>query len=211
MKPDVSARPPAVAVAILAAGASLRMGKPKLLLPWGGTSVLGHLLAQWRRLAVEQITVVCAAGDQAVPQELDRVGFRPEDRIVNPTPALGMFSSIRCAARWNGWRPGLTHWILALGDQPQLRPATLRALLTFGAAHPQQICQPARNGRPRHPVWMPGAVFRQLAAAPATDLKEFLRNRSTQLAICPVADPGLDFDLDTPADYEQARRQFLEP
>jgi len=36
----------AVGVVILAAGRSARMGRPKLLLPWGGTSVLGHLLAQ---------------------------------------------------------------------------------------------------------------------------------------------------------------------
>ena len=36
-----------VGVVILAAGRSRRMGKPKLLLPWGETSVLGHLIRQW--------------------------------------------------------------------------------------------------------------------------------------------------------------------
>ena len=35
-------------VIILAAGASERMGRPKLLLPWGKSTVLAHLLAQWR-------------------------------------------------------------------------------------------------------------------------------------------------------------------
>ena len=31
-------------VIILGAGASSRMGRPKLLLPWGDTSVIGHLI-----------------------------------------------------------------------------------------------------------------------------------------------------------------------
>ena len=37
-------------VIILAAGASSRMGRPKMLLPWGATSVLGHLIGQWQTL-----------------------------------------------------------------------------------------------------------------------------------------------------------------
>jgi len=38
-----------IGVVILAAGASSRMGQPKLLLPWNDTSVLGDLLNQWKR------------------------------------------------------------------------------------------------------------------------------------------------------------------
>ncbi|MGH7953692.1 MAG: NTP transferase domain-containing protein, partial [Limisphaerales bacterium] len=34
---------PPLAAIILGAGASARMGRPKLLLPWGGTTVVGHL------------------------------------------------------------------------------------------------------------------------------------------------------------------------
>ena len=37
-------------VVILGAGASARMGEPKLLLPWRGTTVIGHLISQWREL-----------------------------------------------------------------------------------------------------------------------------------------------------------------
>src|SRR6185369_7472750 len=95
-------------VVILAAGASSRMGRPKLLLPWGGTSVIGHLLAQWRGLGAEQVSVVCAQANVALDQELNRLQFRPEDRIVNPIPECGMFSSIQCAASWKGWKPTLT-------------------------------------------------------------------------------------------------------
>src|SRR5947207_464975 len=60
-----------VGVVLLAAGASSRMGQPKLLLPWRATTVLGHLIEQWQKLSAQQIAVVCAAGDQAIEQELN--------------------------------------------------------------------------------------------------------------------------------------------
>src|SRR5437867_7662013 len=95
-------------VVVLAAGASSRMGKPKMLLPWGKTSVLGHLIEQWESEQAAQIAVVCVAADQSIEDELNRLGFPQADRIPNPTPERGMFSSIQCAARWSGWRPNLT-------------------------------------------------------------------------------------------------------
>src|SRR6516225_5725334 len=97
-------------VVILGAGRSSRMGRPKLLLPWGETSVLGHLAGQWRGLGAGQVTVVCAGGDDTLAAELDRLEFSAENRIVNPEPTRGMFSSIQCAALWSGWRHELTHW-----------------------------------------------------------------------------------------------------
>ena len=197
-------------VVILAAGASSRMGKPKLLLPWGVTSVLGHLIGQWKALRAGQIAAVWATGDQAVSVELDRLGFPKVNRVVNPTPERGMFSSIQCAARWSGWNAQLTHWAIVLGDQPHLRRETLRALLDFAGAQSNQVCQPSRLGRPRHPVVVPKTVFVELKDSRAATLKEFLQALPSGAALCELDDPGLDFDVDTPADYEQALRLFLE-
>src|SRR2546425_4724028 len=151
-----------VAVVLLAAGASSRMGKPKMLLPWGKTSVLGHLIDVWKQLGTEQIAVVCAAGDAATDVELDRLRFPQENRIANPNPSLGMFSSIQCAAQWRGWDAKITHWAIVLGDQPHLPASVLRSLLDFARHRPEKICQPSRNARPRHPVLLPTAAFRKL-------------------------------------------------
>src|SRR5208283_2314529 len=92
------------AVIILAAGSSRRMGSPKLLLPWGATTVLGHLIRQWRKLKVGQIGVVCAAQAGEIQTELNRLKFPETNRIINPQPELGMFGSVKCAAAWPGWR-----------------------------------------------------------------------------------------------------------
>src|ERR1039457_300895 len=135
-----------VAAVILGAGRSARMGQPKLLLPWGGTTVLGHLIEQWQALGAKQIAVVCAPGDLAVRTELDRLGLPEANRIYNPAPARGMFSSIQCAARWPGWQEGLTHWAIVLGDQPHLKLQTLQRVVDLSAARPDLVCQPARHG-----------------------------------------------------------------
>lgn len=184
------------------------MGRPKLLLPWKQTSVLGYLIAQWLALGARQIAVVCATDDHLLQAELDRLVFPPPNRIVNPAPDLGMFSSIQCAARWPGWDPTLTHWALVLGDQPHLRLETLQALLDLGAAQPRRICQPARSGHGRHPVLLPKAAFLQLAQSTATNLKEFLAAARRHIAFIWPEDPGLDLDLDRPEDYERALKLF---
>ena len=208
-------------VVILAAGASSRMGRPKLLLPWAGGTVLGHLILTWRQLGAMQIAVVVAPPNagrgerridsraeagalSALDAELQQLGMSRSNRIENPEPDLGMFSSVRCAARWAGWQQGLTHWLLTLGDQPHVERATFQALLQFAAQHSEQVCQPARRGRPRHPVLLPGEIFREIATATAGDLKQFLVERAQQRAWFESSDPGLDFDLDEPGDYERA-------
>jgi molybdenum cofactor cytidylyltransferase len=193
-----------VGVVILAAGRSARMGKPKLLLPWDDTSVLGHLVRQWQALGASQIALVFAPHDHAIQAELDRLAFPAPNRIANPDPLRGMFSSIQCAAQWPGWQPHLTHWAIVLGDQPHLQRRTLRLMLAAAAAHPGKIWQPSSRGHGRHPVLLPKARFRKLATSTAPTLKEFLDSRPRQLALCEVDDPGIEVDIDRPGDYEQA-------
>ena len=192
-------------VVVLAAGASRRMGQPKLLLPWGKTTVIGHLLQQWSRLGASQIAVVSAAGAKPLENELDRLDFPAANRIVNPAPEQGMFSSIQCAANWPGWNSELTHWIVTLGDQPHLQDGTLRMLLNFSAGCPNKICQPLRAGRRKHPVLLPKGLFRALKTSTVGDLKLFLTAHATDLAGYASDDTSLDFDMDTPEDYERLK------
>ncbi len=115
-----------------------------------------------------------------------------------------MFSSIQCAARWSGWQPEVTHWILALGDQPHLRFETLRAMTDFSARHANRVCQPSYQGRPRHPIFLPKNVFLELIASSAAHMKEFLAGQD--IVLQELDDPGLNLDIDRPEDYETALR-----
>jgi len=193
-------------VIILGAGASSRMGRPKLLLPWQGTTVIGQLVSQWRELGAAQITVVLRANDLALMAELDRLKFSAQDRIINPQPERGMFSSIVCAANWPGWGSDILRVAIALGDQPHLQEATLRRLLKFSALNLDAVCQPAFRGRTAHPVILPRPVFESLKSSTAATLKDFLKLSPGRHVQHVINDPGLTLDLDTPEDYINSQK-----
>jgi molybdenum cofactor cytidylyltransferase len=201
--PDPTDNASMLGAIILGAGASSRMGQPKLLLSWNGTTIIGHLIRQWQALDAAQITVVCRPNDEPISAELERLGFPRENRIVNPQPERGMFSSIQCAARWPGWQPGLTSWAIILGDQPHLRSETLRNLVAFHDRNSIAICQPSHEGRAGHPVLLPRSAFELLKNTTAQTLKTFLKQNAVSIVKCPVTDPGLALDLDTPEDYKR--------
>jgi len=197
-------------VVILAAGASRRMGQPKLLLPWGKNTIMGALIAQWQSLGAAQIAVVCAANDEPMQIELDQLSLPPANRLINPDPARGMFSSIQCAARWDGWSTAITDWGVVLGDQPHLGGKTLRALLEFKSHNPGRICQPSFRGRLKHPVILPRKRFLELRQTAKNTLHEFLQSYAKDVASVPLDDPGLALDLDAPADYELAVKLYAQ-
>ena len=199
-----------VGVVLLAAGSSRRMERPKLLLPWGDTSIIGQQVRTWQNLGAGQVAIVLA-GDSALAKELDRINFAATNRISNPVPHEGMFSSIRCAARWTGWKVALTHWAITLGDQPHLRVETLQSLLACAATQPSKISQPLCHGHFRHPVILPEAIFARLASTEAATLKNFLVSAPEGIAGCQTDDPGLDQDIDTPADYQRALALYNSP
>lgn len=196
---------PSLGVIILGAGRSARMGRPKLLLPWQGTTVIGHLIRQWQSVAAAQIAVVCRPDDDILFAELDRLAFPRRNRIFNPQTERGMFSSIQCAAAWDGWQPDLTAWAIALGDQPHLETETLRTLLAGHAQNPLAICQPSRDGHAGHPILLPPHAFAELKITRAETLNVFLKQNAGCMVQCPVADPWLSLDLDTPEDYNRLK------
>ena len=202
---DIAEDKAGLGVIIPAAGVSARMGRPKLLLPWGETTVVGRLIGQWRELGAAQVGIVCRAEDAGLAAELDRLGFPAGDRIINPQPERGMFSSIQCAAQWAGWRRELGVWAIALGDQPHLRTETLRRLIEFQREHPLKICQPEYEGKAAHPVLLPAWARAELSAVAGGTLKDFLKLFAGRIVQCPVNDPGLRLDMDTPEDYKRVQ------
>ncbi len=190
------------ATVVLAAGSSVRMGRPKLLLPWGTTTVLGQIVQQWQNLSARQIGVVCAAGDAPIVAEIERLALPGTHPIDNQSAGSGMFGSIRSAASWQGWQAGLTHWAIVLGDQPHLKLATLRQLLDLATEHDDVVCQPQYQGRFAHPVLMPKQIFFKLPQTQHETLKDFLQTQ--RVLGSPCDDSGLALDIDWPEDYLRA-------
>jgi CTP:molybdopterin cytidylyltransferase MocA len=195
-----------ILIAILAAGESKRMGTPKLCLPWGQTTILGHLLAQWREAGADKILVVHGPGETPVTRELDRLDFPSAQRAATVAFDRGMMGSVVTAARRALEDAALTHLVIAPGDQPQVRAETLRELLQACASAPGKIVRVVFEGKPGHPLALPAAVLPELSATSTETLRDFLRLKNIPACDLTSRDSGVLLDLDTPTDYARASR-----
>jgi CTP:molybdopterin cytidylyltransferase MocA len=195
-----------VLVAILAAGESRRMGRPKLCLPWGQTTILGHVLSQWREAGAEKILVVHGPGETPVTRELDRLGIPSAQRAATVAPERGMMGSVVTAAQQALRDASLTHLVIALGDQPHLRTETLRAVLRACETAPGKIVRVVFHGKPGHPLALPANLLAELSGTSSETLRDFLRLKEIPACDLTSSDSGVLLDVDTPADYARASR-----
>jgi molybdenum cofactor cytidylyltransferase len=200
-----------MAVAILAAGKSERMGRPKLLLPWRSGTVLQHLVRNWVELGAKQIGVVWSRNAPEIKAELNRMGEPLALAIENPDLHGEMWSSIQCAARWASWQPDVSHFCLSLGDQPQIRIETLAALVVAtGSLESAGIVQPQFQGKRGHPVMFSRDWWNKVAGSDQTTLRDFLNANAAAIRLVELNDPGLAEDMDSPADYQSALKRVCE-
>ncbi len=195
-------------VAILAAGESRRMGQPKLCLPWDKTSIVGHIIQQWREAGAEKILVVHAQGEGTpVRLELERLGLLPGERTATLAPERGMMGSVVTAARRVIENPSFTHLVIALGDQPHLEIETLRKVLQACETAPDKIIRTVFQGVPAHPVALPATMAKELANTSTATLHDFISLYLERVLDLTCSDSGVLLDIDTPDDYKQASAQ----
>jgi molybdenum cofactor cytidylyltransferase len=125
--------------------------------------------------------------------------------IENPDYAQGMLSSIQCGVRA---APPQAEWLLiALGDQPAIRPETVDLLLTAAGealASGSTILVPSHAGRRGHPLLIHRTHREAIASLnPALGLRELLRTHPGAVRHVEIDDPGVLSDMDTRADYER--------
>ncbi len=114
-----------VALLLLAAGASARMGRPKQLLPYRGRTLLRHAAETAVASGCAPIVLVTGAVHEALAAE---VADLPVQVVRNPDWETGMASSIRTGLTVaQVARPGAV--LIMLSDQPLVTPALLRQLV----------------------------------------------------------------------------------
>jgi molybdenum cofactor cytidylyltransferase len=189
--------------AILAAGRSERMGVQKLLLPFGGTTLLGRALDA----AAELPTVVVATEPIAL-----HVPSRANVRVViNDEPGRGMAHSLALANAALGAPE--SPLVVLLADTPLVSASlVLRVVAARGDA---DVAYPVRKGVGGHPVVFGPHVRAALETLSDGDTLRVLRGDPRWLRLeVPIDDEAPYADVDTPADLERARRLFeaaLEP
>lgn len=135
-----------VAAVVLAAGAGSRFGGGKLLAPLDGRPVLQHVLDAIAAAGIRDVVVVLGADAAALE---GAIAWRRERRIVNDRPDDGLGSSLRLGVEAVATAsPPADAVLVALGDQPRVRPAVIGSLL----AAADEVGRTARPGTGRSVV-----------------------------------------------------------
>lgn len=201
------------AAAVLpAAGASRRMGRPKLLLPFAGGTVIGGTLTSLLAGGADRVAVVTAPGDgELAAWAQDREGVVA---VVNPDPSRGMLSSVRCGLDALGGpaalAAGATPLLVTPADLPALAAATVAAVtaaLTAGA-----LAVPLHDGRRGHPLAIAPHLLPEVGELDLdAGLRQLLERHAGAVVEVPVDDPGCLRDVDTPEDYRRLSGRELPP
>jgi bifunctional UDP-N-acetylglucosamine pyrophosphorylase / glucosamine-1-phosphate N-acetyltransferase len=132
--PD-SPRPAASVVLAAGEGTRMRSAVPKVLHEIGGRSLLGHAVHAVAELEPEHLAVVVGHGREEVTAALLRIGdeIAREVRTAVQEQQNGTGDAVRCGL--SALPSGLTGTVLVTyGDVPLLDTATLREVLSTGAA-----------------------------------------------------------------------------
>jgi molybdenum cofactor cytidylyltransferase len=191
-----------IAALILAAGASSRMGRPKLALPWGETTVLGNVVHTIKAAGIEDILVVIGGGGQTVEAICSAEGLRA---VLSQEPAGGdMLSSLQTGLR--EMRPAAGAALVALGDQPQIEETTVRQVARPYLDSTAPIVVPSYRMRRGHP-WLVSRLFWKeiLGMGPPETPRHFLDRHALDIHYVDVHSPAILEDLDSPEDYLLSR------
>jgi molybdenum cofactor cytidylyltransferase len=150
-----------LAIAILAAGESRRMGSPKALLPFGGKTFLEHLLAVTHHPRVGVTRVVLGAGAEVIR---DTLKLDAGLMVLNPDWGKGQLSSIHAAIRSLpvGGTEGI---ILCPVDHPLVSEALVAQLIETFDESASPIALPTFRGRRGHPTIFRASLYHELLDA----------------------------------------------
>ena len=143
---------------ILGAGASQRLGPPKQLLPFRGTTMLGWVVDQAQRATgLDEIVVVLGRASEEIRELIDFGGARV---VENPVFAEGCSSSYRAGIEALDTQSDAI--MIILGDQPGITPETINSLADEwrGGEAPIALC--SYRGRKGHPMIFAQSLFEQL-------------------------------------------------
>jgi len=189
-----------IAVIVLAAGASTRMGRQKLTLPLAdGRLLVRAAVERVLEARLDDVVVVTGRDGEAVASALLGLAVRTAH---NPGFAEGQSTSLRVGL--DALAPGTEAVVVALGDQP-VDPRVIRRLVgTFQATHRPIVAPVYRDGR-GNPVLFAAALFGELRAVTGDrGGRDVIARDSVRVAEVAV-DALMPVDIDTPEEYEAAR------
>jgi molybdenum cofactor cytidylyltransferase len=189
-----------IGIIVLAAGNSSRLGRPKQLLPYRGTSLLRHTLDGALKSPCRPVLTVFGANYEVVKKECSGL---PVITTVNHKWSDGIGSSIRWGiSELEKSAPGTAGVIIALCDQPKVDEQVFSALLRDFIDHGSPIAACEYGDSFGVPAFFARSFFDELLKLDdGQGAKKILAANRRCLTLVPF--PGGAVDMDTPEDYQQ--------
>ena len=200
---------------ILAAGQSKRMGQPKMLLPWGETTVLGQVIETVQRAGVDEILVVTGGARERVEKLVTSYGlrvthnenFQSGEMLSSVQTGLRDISShLHKLGEGAGGEGKSDAALICLGDQPQVQERCVRAVVDAFEAGESNLVVPSYQMRRGHPWLVARPLWDEiLAMSPAESPREFMNRHAGEIQYVNVDTPSILADLDTYEEYLKSR------
>lgn len=191
---------PRVAIVILAAGISSRLGQPKQLLDLGGEPLIRHTVRNAEASsASEVVLVVGSRGDEVAAAAGDgrhRVVFNSDFAHGQSTSLVAGISSLG---------DDVDAALLMLGDQPTVGPDLLDAIIARFSETGVKIIRPRYQDGPGNPVLFSRHIFADLQEVTGDLGARELIQANRHLVEWFEVDAPMPPDVDSEADYQALR------
>jgi molybdenum cofactor cytidylyltransferase len=186
------------AAIILAAGQSSRLGQPKQLLNYKGTTLLQHAIDVARQSSVRAIVVVLGSEFELIKDAIDATGTH---LVGNENWQSGVASSIICGIdALNLISPSPDGAIFMVCDQPFVSSALLDELLAAQKATGKSIAASQYGDIVGIPALFHKSFFNRLQLLKGdTGAKKIIQQNPAETITVPFAQGGID--IDTLDDY----------
>ncbi len=198
-RPDTPLHP--LAVAILAAGESRRMGAPKALISYRGQTFAEHLLDVARHPRVEIRRIILGAGAEEIRARLQAADA---EFVLNPEWRKGQLSSIQAAIR-SLPEEGTDGLLLCPVDHPLVSADLIARLIEESDASGKLVTLPTYHGRRGHPLIFRAALYAELLAASADiGARQVVWAHTAEVAEVPTEEEGVVLNLNDPDTLKRA-------
>jgi molybdenum cofactor cytidylyltransferase len=184
---------------VLGAGASNRLGQPKQLLPYRGTTLLGWVVGQAERAAgLDEVVVVLGRASEEIRERVDFGGAKVID---NPVFGEGCASSYRAGI--GAVDPNCDAIMILLGDQPGVDPKVIDRVAEDWRQSGAQIVLSSYRGRKGHPMLFARPLFDKLVELHGDKAAWKLVDANPGLVRETFFDLPFPDDIDTREDFER--------
>jgi len=184
---------------ILAAGESKRMGKPKLLLPFGEKTIIETIIDSVIQSKLDDVLVVLGAHREKIEKKIKDFSIKI---VVNPNFKNDMLSSVQCGFR--ALPEDVEASLVILGDQPEISSALINKIVEAYKKSKKGIVLPVYRKNRGHPVLIDMKYQGEIEDLnPDLGLRNLVYKHAEDILEVEVITPSILQDIDTIEDYNR--------